>query len=230
MPVRILDADGTGDAATIARGIRYAATHGAEVINLSLEFSLDVTPPTSRTSSPRSGLRTTVGSWWSPPRATRGSSRSPIPRVPPAVISVGATTKDRCLANYSNGGSRLNLVAPGGGDDTSLLTDPNCHSDRTLPDIYQLTFFDSTNPDRFGYPGGWFGTSMAAPHVAAAAALVIASGVIGRNPTPDKILTRLEKTAQPLGGSQPNQYYGWGLLDAGAATSKSVVVPLTPPT
>ena len=43
MPVRILAADGTGDAATISQGIRYAATHGAQVINLSLEFSLDVT-------------------------------------------------------------------------------------------------------------------------------------------------------------------------------------------
>src|SRR5436309_2965167 len=44
MPVRILAADGTGDAATISRGIRYAANHGARVINLSLEFSLDVGP------------------------------------------------------------------------------------------------------------------------------------------------------------------------------------------
>src|SRR5205807_9406974 len=43
MPVRILGADGTGDAGTISRGIRYAATHGAKVINLSLEFSIDVT-------------------------------------------------------------------------------------------------------------------------------------------------------------------------------------------
>ena len=60
---------------------------------------------------------------------------------------------------------------------------------------------------------------MAAPHVAAAAALVIASGVIGRDPTPDRVLTRLEQTADPLGSSKPNRDYGYGLVDAGAATS-----------
>ena len=33
------------------------------------------------------------------------------------MIAVGATTADRCLADYSDGGSQLALVAPGGGDD-----------------------------------------------------------------------------------------------------------------
>jgi serine protease len=63
---------------------------------------------------------------------------------------------------------------------------------------------------------------MAAPHVAATAALVIASGVIGRHPTPNQILARLEQTASPLGGSKPNRSYGYGLIDAGAATAPSV--------
>jgi serine protease len=49
--------------------------------------------------------------------------------------------------------------------------------------------------------------------------MIIASGVIGRRPTPDQILGRLEATAQPLGGSKPNQNYGYGLVDAGAATA-----------
>jgi serine protease len=63
---------------------------------------------------------------------------------------------------------------------------------------------------------------MSAPQVSAAAAMVIASGVIGRHPTPAQILDRLEGTAQSLGGAKPNDDYGYGLLDIGAATSKAV--------
>jgi serine protease len=82
-----------------------------------------------------------------------------------------------------------------------------------------MTFGDPTSPDRFGYPRDWYGTSMAAPHVSAVAALVIASGVLGRRPSPDRVLTRLEQTAANLGGAKPNQNYGYGLVDAGAATA-----------
>ncbi len=150
-----------------------------------------------------------------------GSHRVAYPARAPAVISVGATTRDKCLADYSNGGKRLDLVAPGGGDDSSIATDPDCDPTRNLPDIFQMTFFSASHPGQFGFPRGWFGTSMAAPEVAATAALVIASGVIGPHPTPDQILARLEQTAQPLGGSVPNLDYGYGLLDAGAATARS---------
>jgi serine protease len=83
-----------------------------------------------------------------------------------------------------------------------------------------MTFPKENFPQRFSYPSHWFGTSMASPEVAATAALVIASGVIGRHPTPEQVLQRLESTAQPLDGSQPNFDYGWGLVDAGAATAR----------
>ena len=43
MPVRVLNSEGEGDATTIAEGVRFAVNHGAQVINLSLEFSSDVT-------------------------------------------------------------------------------------------------------------------------------------------------------------------------------------------
>jgi serine protease len=43
MPIRVLDGRGDGDAATIARGVRFAADHGAKVINLSLSFAASTT-------------------------------------------------------------------------------------------------------------------------------------------------------------------------------------------
>ncbi len=70
---------------------------------------------------------------------------------------------------------------------------------------------------------------MAAPEVAGAAALVIASRVLGPDPTPAQVLRQLEQTATPLptGAPVPNLRYGYGLVDAGAATSRTPVV--TPP-
>jgi serine protease len=224
MPVRVLDRNGWGDAVTIARGIRYAVRHGANVINLSLEFDPSVRAGdipgilSAIRYAHRHGVIVVSVS------GNEGSQQVAFPARAPDVISVGATTRDKCLADYSNGGHRLDLVAPGGGDDSTLLADPNCNPSRNLPDISQMTFFSGAHPARFGYPGGWFGTSMAAPEVAATAALVIASHVLGAHPTPDQVLARLEQTAQPLGGTAPNSDYGYGLVDAGAATA-----PITPP-
>jgi serine protease len=131
---------------------------------------------------------------------------------------VGATTEDLCQADYSNDGRDLDLVAPGGGADAAVDDDPNCHpTGRPGRDIFQLTF--TSSPRVFGLPGGFEGTSMAAPHVAAIAALVIASGVIGRHPTTRALEQRLETTTRDLGAPGYDQRYGWGLVDAGRATA-----------
>jgi serine protease len=221
MPVRVLDEHGWGDAATIAKGIRYAARHGAQVINLSLEFDPSVTAGDIPDIMSAISYAHRHGSVVVAASGNEGSQQIAYPARAPAAISVGATTLDRCLAEYSNGGKGLDLVAPGGGNDAVLPSDSSCHPERgNLPDISQMTFGNPSNPGRFSYPGGWYGTSMAAPHVSAIAALVIASGVLGRHPTPDQILARLEQTAQPLGGSKPNSDYGYGLVDAGAATAR----------
>ncbi len=220
MPVRVLAADGTGDAATIARGIRYAAVHGAKVINLSLEFGIGISASdipdivkAVRFAAQRGVVM--VGA--------AGNDDAPeiaYPARVPGVIAVGATTRDRCLAWYSNTGPGIALVAPGGDDDATLPSDPDCQPSVNLPAINQMTFINPSNPRRFGYPRGVYGTSMAAPEVSATAALVIASGVIGRHPWPTAVLERLERTAVPVGNSPlPNQAYGYGLLNAGTATT-----------
>ena len=85
--------------------------------------------------------------------------------------------------SYSNYGPGLDIVAPGGGDDAALgrsaTASPTARPGRN---IIQMTYDGSVR--RFGFPGDFMGTSMAAPHVSAIAALVVASGVIGPNPTP----------------------------------------------
>jgi serine protease len=135
------------------------------------------------------------------------------------VISVGATTDHLCLAEYSNDGPGLDLVAPGGGPDMIGGDDASC-SDLSGGgrDIYQMTFAGS--PRRFGLPGGYRGTSMATPHVAATAALVIASGVLGPHPSPRAVEARLKATARDLGPPGVDSMYGAGLVDAAAATAR----------
>ena len=235
MPVRILDASGLGDEATIARGIRYAASHGAQIINLSLEFlpnevssASDIPEIVGAINFAHSRGVTVVGA-----AGNDQSTQIAYPARVPNVISVGATTRDLCLADYSNGGTGLDLVAPGGGSDAIMPGDPNCFPDRSLPSIYQLTLIDPPHWGRFGYPGYYIGTSMSSPEVAATAALVIASGVIGRDPKPAAILAHLEQTAIPLGCAgrtetpgclhEPNPEYGYGIVNAGAATAPPVV-------
>jgi len=138
------------------------------------------------------------------------------------VIAVGATTEHGCLADYSNQGRELDIVAPGGGADADL-TDPGCApAAKPGRDIFQLTYTSAASRT-FGFPAGYEGTSMAAPHVSAAAALVIASGVIGAKPTPSAVLTRLQATAHDLGAPGNDPLYGAGLLDAAAATAPAVV-------
>jgi serine protease len=149
-----------------------------------------------------------------------GHTAIAYPARTPDVVAVGATTEHGCLADYSNDGAGLTLVAPGGGADATLPGDPNCFPEQPPGrDIYQMTFTGSS-PRRFGFPSGYEGTSMAAPHVTATAALIIASGVLGRHPTPAQITARLRATARKLGGGGDERLYGAGLVDAATATAR----------
>src|SRR5262245_25765654 len=221
IPVRVLDSEGFGTARNIARGIRWAANHRAQVINMSFEFSLGVNS-CGKIKGICSAIKYALKQGALVVAAAGNENGEPVayPAGAPHVIGVGRTTKDACLASDSRTGAGLDLVAPGGG--FPLLT--NCGSDdglfsRGVP-IFQLTLVGSgfTN---FGYPGGYEGTSMAAAHVSGVAALVIGGHFVGSSPA--AVECQLGATARhgdsQLGQPFDPRLFGAGLVDAAAAVS-----------
>jgi serine protease len=212
MPVRVLDRNGSGRADDIARGIRYAVRHGADVINMSFNFGCGKSVP-SIDSALRSAYRHGVVTVASIGNVGSETCVSP-PATGPRVIGVGGTTEGGCLGSYSLlPGRGVDVLAPGGGSPV-----PGCPSVSNRS-IYQVTL-KGGHPRRFGEPGSYIGTSMAAAHVSGVAAMVLASGVIPTKVSPEgrvnRVLRRLRQTARDIG--EPHAQEGAGLIDAGRAT------------
>jgi len=210
MPVRVLDKRGRGDATAIARGIRFAIAHRAQVINMSFNFGCGKKVPVVDEALREAYARGVVTI------ASAGNLGSETcvsaPATGPRVIAVGGTTEGACLGSYSLAGAAIDLVAPGGG-----IPLAGCPSVSARP-IYQVTL-KAGSTDLFGIPSNYVGTSMAAAHVSGVAALVLASGVIPRTAPKtrvDDVTKRLRRTSRSLG--LPATQQGAGLIDAAAAT------------
>jgi serine protease len=219
MPVRVLDKAGEGNAGDIAAGIRFAARHGAQVINLSLEFDSEVTASDIPQLLDAIAFAKRRGAVVIAASGNEAGAKVAYPARARDVMSVGATTENGCLSEFSNIGSGLDLVAPGGGADRAIDGDANCKPDGPSGrNIEQITLLGDSVSE-FGLPDSYEGTSMAVPHVAATAALIIATGSAGPHPTPKQIERHMEQTARDLGPKGYDRRYGWGLLDAAAATA-----------
>jgi len=200
MPIKVLGADGSGAYSQVADGIYYAVDYGADIINMSL--SGPAATILEDAVAYAAGYGVTV-------IAACGNSGAASCEYPAAydsyVIAVGATQYDQTKSPYSSFGSSLDLVAPGGN------TGVDQNSDGYADGVLQQTFADT--PVDWNY---WFyqGTSMASPHVAGVAALLLA-----KDPslTPSQIRNILQSTAEDLGATGWDSTYGWGLVDAQAA-------------
>jgi serine protease len=212
MPVRVLDRHGSGEADEIARGIRFAVANGADVINMSFNFGCGKAVP-SIDEELRRAYRAGVVAVASIGNLGAETCVSP-PATGPRVIGVGGTTEGGCLGSYSLTGPGIDVVAPGGG-----VPAVGCPSVSSRP-IYQVTL-KGGDTRRFGEPGSYIGTSMAAAHVSGLAAMVVASRVLAPVRTPtglvERVTRRIRSTARDLG--LPPSRQGAGLVDAARATA-----------
>ncbi|MGK0619305.1 S8 family serine peptidase [Meiothermus cerbereus] len=215
VPIRALSG-GSGTLADVADALHWAAglrvngvpdnSNPAKVINMSLGAPVACTsaPALQQAINEASAAGAVIV-------VAAGNSNADASTFTPAgcsgVITVGATDRSGNRAFYSNYGTRIDVMAPGG--DT-----------RNNPSNGVLSTINSNN---YGFKQG---TSMAAPHVAGVLALMKS-----RKPslTPGEALTILKQTARPLSDAQCNRSSGndcgAGLIDAKAALDRLSAPP-----
>jgi hypothetical protein len=156
-----------------------------------------------------------------------GGTSVSYPANHPDVIAVGATDFNNQRAPYSNRGSALDLVAPGGHVNQDANGDGR--PDGVLQETICFVAPEDCPPSLYGGNGwGYYffqGTSMAAPHVSGAAALLLASSP-GMGPGNVKHI--LESTALDLGPSGFDNDYGHGLIQIEDALDYASVGPSWP--
>lgn len=210
VPVRVLGKCG-GYTSDIADGIIWASggtvagvaanPNKARVLNLSLGGggACDVTTQTAINGARSRGAVVVVAAGNS---AMDASSFTPASCA--GVIAVAATNHSGGRSSYSNYGANVDIAAPGDG----ILSTVNTGTRAPVADGY----------------ASYSGTSMATPHVAGVAALMLA-----QNPslTPDQVETKLKASARWF--PAPCSGCGTGILDANAALNGSVATPPATP-
>jgi len=213
VPARVLGRCG-GYTSDIADAIVWASggsvngvpvnANKARVLNLSLggSGSCDTTTQNAINSARSRGAVVVVAA---------GNSNADAASSSPAncagVIAVAAVGRGGGKASYSNTGNVVDVAAPGGDNGAGILSTLN--SGTTTPAA-----------DSYAY---YMGTSMAAPHVAGVAALMLSANP---NLTPDEVEAKLKSTARAFPAACKG--CGSGIIDAAAAVNASLPAGTTP--
>ncbi len=218
LPVRVLGKCG-GTMADINDAIRWAAgisvngvpnnSHPAKVINLSLGGAI----PCSNSPATQAAINDAVAKGATVVVAAGNDAQDAAGFVPAGcdnVVSVAASDRTgRLVTRYSNYGSKVDIMAPGG--DVAADTDNDGNPDGVLSIV------------EGGY-AFYNGTSMAAPHVAGVAALLLAS-----NPSlsPAQVESQIKAKAIPRDSTQCPKPCGAGLLNAEVAMNEGYALSVS---
>jgi serine protease len=185
LPVKVLDARGRGTLANVAEGIRWAADHGAQVINLSLGGGGRSKVMAQAVAYARARGTTVVCA------AGNNGRYVESPANEAGAVAVSAIDEGDQIAFFSSRGPEIDLAAPG----VRILQQTICENGRNRCEQF----------------AAWSGTSMAAPHVAGVAALLYALGVTD----PDAVEAALKANAsRPAHGATDAELYGAGVASA----------------
>lgn len=196
MPVKVLDHFGGGTTADIADAIRWAADHGAKVINMSLGGGGRSAVMEQAVEYARAKGVVVVCA-----AGNGGRGIVEYPAAYPGSFAVAAVGPNGTKAPYSSWGKELDISAPGGDK-----------SQGEAAGVLQNTI-DPQDVSK-GVYASYQGTSMATPHVAGVAALLIAAGA----KNPDQVEKAIILGAKPAQGTTGwSDQYGHGLLDAEGA-------------
>jgi serine protease len=187
MPVKVLNRYGWGTLANVAEGIRFAADHGAQVINLSLGGD-------GKSKILEEAVNHAIAKGVVVVAAAGNSGRKVgYPAGYPGVIAVSATDSNDKIAYFSSRGPQVAIAAPG----VNVTQQTICEGGKNKCEIF----------------GSFSGTSMASPHVAGAAAMLVGLGVGG----PVAVRDALAAGARPMDGPE---LYGAGILSASGSAVK----------
>lgn len=197
MPLKVLSSSGMGRTSDIADAIKYAADNGAKVINMSLGGSMSsVTMEDACKYAYNKGVTIVCAA---------GNSKSETISYPAAYkecIAVSAIRDDDQLTFYTNRGKNIDIAAPGG--DLNVDQNGDGYKDGVLQNTIKIK-----NPEGEDYLL-FQGTSMASPHVAGVAALIVSLGYSN----PKVVEQILKKSARTKGIDDLKKGYGAGILDA----------------
>jgi serine protease len=187
MPIKVLSGSGSGTSADVAEGIRFAADHGAQIINLSLG-----SPMPSLVI--RSAVRYAIDKGVLVVAAAGNSGRSVgYPAAYEGVFAVSASDRNDNIAWFSSRGPQVGIAAPG----VAITQQTVCDGGKNKCEVF----------------GVFNGTSMASPHIAGIAALVMGEGITN----PNEVRALMERTATP---KDDPKLFGAGIARADKAVTR----------
>ena len=220
MPIKVLTSDWDEDnnppnppsMSVLARGIRFAADHGAQVINLSLGSE-------GESSTVESAIRYAIGKGvFLAAAAGNGGDEGNAAEWPAAyakdidgLMAVGAVDYNLARAPYSTHRDYVEIAAPGGDLDADENDDD--YGDGILQQSLDPDYQERGIFNRFAYMFSQ-GTSMATPHVSALAALLMDQGIT--NPAAVEAAIKRFASHKPSDGGR-NDDTGYGVVDPRAS-------------